>query len=127
MAGHRKFSELRAQMTPERRERNRVAAEKMLAAMPLTDMRTARQMTQVRLAELLEATQPEVSRIEKRTDMYVSTLRSYIEALGGALDIVARFPEGDVRVDLFGNVAPEDESTERPVAPILRGAAGVGR
>jgi hypothetical protein len=42
-----------------------------------------------------------VSKIEKRTDMYVSTLRRYIEAMGGQLDVVARFPDGDVRITQF--------------------------
>lgn len=47
----------------------------------------------------------EISRIEQRTDLYVSTLRHYVEAMGGKLDIVARFPEGDVRISQFEDVA----------------------
>ena len=46
----------------------------------------------------------EVSKIEARADMYVSTLRSYIQAMGGELEIIARFPDGDVRINQFQDV-----------------------
>jgi hypothetical protein len=49
----------------------------------------------------MEVEQSEISRIEKRTDMYVSTLRSYIEAMGGTLRIEARFPDGAVEITQF--------------------------
>lgn len=62
---------------------------------------TARQMTQTRLAELLEMDQGNISKLEQRTDMYLSTLRSYVEAMGGALEIRAVFPDGDVKIDLL--------------------------
>lgn len=101
MAGHRKFSELRARMAPERRARNQTETTRLLAAMPLAELRQAQALTQTTLAELLETSQGEVSKIEKRTDMYVSTLRRYIEAMGGELDVVARFPDGDVRITQF--------------------------
>lgn len=57
--------------------------------------------SQERLAAILATKQANVSRIERRTDMYISTLRSYTEAMGGHLDIVARFPEGDVYINQF--------------------------
>ena len=60
----------------------------MIAALPLQELRRARAPSQARLATTLETTQPELSKIEKRADMYVSTLRSYIEAMGGVLDVV---------------------------------------
>jgi transcriptional regulator with XRE-family HTH domain len=109
-------------MSPERQERNRKATKEMLAALPLTDLRMARDMTQVRLAELLETSQSEVSRIEKRSDMYVSTLRSYIEALGGKLEIIAHFPDGTVQISQFGVSSERDESEA-----LLRAAAAGGR
>lgn len=98
------FEELRAQMTPERRERNRAAAMKMLAAMPLAELRAARRMTQETLAEAYGAQQATISKLENRTDAYVSTIRRYIEAMGGTLEIVARFADGDVRIDQFGAI-----------------------
>jgi DNA-binding transcriptional regulator YiaG len=101
MTGHRKFSELRARMTPERRGRNQAETARLLAEMPLAELRQAQELTQTTIAELLETSQGEVSKIEKRTDMYVSTLRRYIEAMGGQLDVVARFPDGDVRITQF--------------------------
>lgn len=101
MAGHRKFNELRARRTPERRARNQAETERLLAEMPLAELRQAQELTQTTLADLLETSQGEVSKIEKRADRYVSTLRRYIEAMGGQLDIVARFPDGDVRITQF--------------------------
>jgi transcriptional regulator len=112
MAGHRKFSELRARMAPERRARNAADTARLLADMPLGELRQARTMTQATLAELLETTQGEVSKIERRTDMYVSTLRRYIEAMGGELEIVARFGDGAVRITQFHD-APDAQETAR--------------
>ena len=105
MAGHRKFNELRARMTPERRGRNAGESARLLAEMPLGELRQARELTQATLAELLETSQGEISKIERRADMYVSTLRRYVEAMGGELEIVARFPDGDVRISQFQDLA----------------------
>ena len=102
MAGHRKFALLRQPMSPARRRHNQAAVDAALAAMPLAELRRARDLTQAALAEILDTTQPEVSKIERRTDVYVSTLRRYVEAMGGALEIVARFPDGEVRIEQFG-------------------------
>lgn len=105
MAGRRKFSELRERMAPARRARNRAATETLLTEMPLEGLRKARELTQVTMAELLETSQGEVSKIEHRADMYVSTLRRYVEAMGGELEIVARFPDGAVRISQFSELA----------------------
>lgn len=82
--------------------------QQMLKEMPLQELRQAHQMSQERLAELLSTKQANVSRIERRTDMYISTLRSYIEAMGGELDIVARFPNGEVHISQFESIDKED-------------------
>lgn len=58
----------------------------------LQELRKALQCSQMRVAKKLHVNQAAVSKIERRTDMYVSTLRSFIEAMGGRLDIVAQFP-----------------------------------
>ncbi|HEX2188488.1 MAG TPA: XRE family transcriptional regulator [Longimicrobiaceae bacterium] len=97
----RKFDELRAKMPPERRARIDARTEELLADMPLHELRQARHMTQETLAEALGMKQASVSKLERRTDMYVSTLRRYIAAMGGELEITARFPEGAVRIDQF--------------------------
>ena len=73
----------------------------MLAEMPLNKLRRARQLSQESLAHELGATQPEVSKIEHQLAMYVSTLRRYVEAMGGEWEITARFPDGAVRIAQF--------------------------
>jgi len=107
MTGHRPFSELRRRMTPERRARNVEATKRMLASMALHELRQARQRSQEELARELKVGQPAVAKLERRTDMYVSNLRRYIEALGGSLEITARFPEGTVSITNFGDLDEE--------------------
>ena len=69
-----------------------------------------RSLTQVNLAKVLNVNQGAVSRMEKRTDMYVSTLRNFIQAMGGQLQVKAVFPEGEVEIDQFENLArPQDD------------------
>ena len=98
-----KWSDVRRKHAPEVEERIRrkVAAK----GMTLNQLREARQLTQVRLAGVLKINQGAVSMMEKRTDMYVSTLRNYIEAMGGELKITAEFPEGAIQIEQFENVA----------------------
>jgi transcriptional regulator with XRE-family HTH domain len=69
------------------------AAELIAEEMTLRDLRRALDRTQVRLARELGVKQETVSRLEKRSDMLLSTLRGYVEAMGGELDLVARFPD----------------------------------
>src|SRR5262245_56937613 len=97
----KKFSELRARMSPALRARAARRRKKMSVEMPLHELRHARALSQVKLAELLKLKQPEISKIEHRTDMYISTLRGYIRAMGGELEIVAKFPDGEVRIASF--------------------------
>ena len=97
----RKFQELRSRMTPQQRERSRKIAGQLRAELALADLRRARRLTQEDIAEMLGNRQAAVSKIERRADMHVSTLRRYVEALGGELEIIARFPEGDVRISQF--------------------------
>jgi transcriptional regulator with XRE-family HTH domain len=66
----------------------------------LSELRHVRQMTQVALAERMHMVQPSVSRLERQTDLYVSTLRRYIEAIGGRLEIHAVFPDLDAELRL---------------------------
>jgi transcriptional regulator with XRE-family HTH domain len=98
----RKFEQLRGAMSTERRARNEAKALALLAAMDLSELRNARQVTQEELAERLEVAQSNVSRLERRRDVLVSTLREVVEALGGELHLVAVFPdEGAVRIRYF--------------------------
>lgn len=78
----------------ERRKRVKVRAEELWAEeLTLQDLRKARDLTQERMAELLDIGQDSVSRLEQRSDLLLSTLRSYVSAMGGSLDLVARFPD----------------------------------
>jgi DNA-binding Xre family transcriptional regulator len=105
MAGHRKFSELRDRMTPEHRAEMDARTRAMLTELPLQELRLARQLSQETLAESLGIDQSGVSKLERRADLYVSTLRRYVEAMGGSLEIVARFPDGEVRIGGLGEIA----------------------
>jgi len=71
--------------------------------MALDDLRAARELTQENLADVLHINQAAVSKLERRTDMYVSTLARFIEAMGGQLEIRAVFPDGAVRITQFGD------------------------
>jgi hypothetical protein len=95
----KRFSELRAKMPPAAQARAHAKAEAMLAEMPLDELRQARGVQQ-----------PSIAKLEKRTDMYLSTLRAHIEAMGGDLVVLARFPEGAVRIKNFGEL---DEPIEQ--------------
>jgi transcriptional regulator with XRE-family HTH domain len=96
-------------MAPERRARNAEATKRMLASMALHELRQARERSQQELARELKVGQPAVAKLERRTDMYVSNLRRYIEALGGSLEITARFPEGAVSITNFGDLGNDQE------------------
>lgn len=100
----KKFAELRARMSPESQARAHAKAHAMLVEMPLNELRQARGLSQKMLAELLNVQQPSIAKMEKRTDMYLSTLRSHIEAMGGQLEVVARFPDGAVKISNFSDL-----------------------
>ena len=100
----KKFAELRAKMSPEARAQAEAKAGAMLAEMPLNELRQARGLSQKMLAEVLHVQQPSIAKIEKRTDMYISTLRSHIEAMGGQLEVIAKFPDGVVKISNFSEL-----------------------
>ncbi len=79
-----------------------------VAAMPLDALRDAKQLTQVQMAQLLKISQGAVSKVERRTDMFVSTLRNYVRAIGGDLEIRAVFPDGDVLIDQFSDTRRQE-------------------
>jgi len=97
----KKFRDLRAKMSKESRARTHEKAQLMLSRLPLAELRQARHFSQEQLAAELDVRQPAVAKIEKKTDMYISTLRRFIEAMGGKLEICAHFPDGDVKINQF--------------------------
>ncbi len=96
MTGHRPFTELTKGFTPERRARVAAKAAALREVMTLEELRKARSLSQEEMATTLDVGQPAVAKLEKRADMHVSNLRRYIEALGGTLEITARFPDANV-------------------------------
>ena len=95
------FKTLREKMSAASRERSRLLAAKYRAEMPLDELRQAREMTQMHLARILKVNQAAVSKMERRADMYVSTLQDFVRAMGGELKITAKFPDGVVEINQF--------------------------
>jgi transcriptional regulator with XRE-family HTH domain len=106
----RKFSGLEAKMSADAIARSDARYQELVAEMPLHELRRARGFSQERLAKELHIKQPNVAKLEKRTDIYISTLRSAIEAMDGTLDMVARFPDGSVKILNFSSI---DEMSTR--------------
>ena len=106
MTGHRPFSELTRTFAPERRARIAAKAAQLREAMTLEELRKALALSQEDMAETLTVGQPAVAKLEKRTDMHVSNLRRYVEALGGTLEITARFPDASVVLTNIGEGPP---------------------
>ena len=98
------FNVLRARMSSAARQRSRRLAANYRSGMALDELRQARDMTQVHLARILRVNQAAVSKLERRADMYVSTLHDFVEAMGGELKIIAKFPEGTVEITHFDDV-----------------------
>ena len=95
---------LREKMTPENRARAEARAAEILRAMPLDELREARELTQEHLAQILHVKQASISKMERRADMYVSTLQAFVKAMGGQLEIRAVFPEGAIRINQFAEL-----------------------
>jgi DNA-binding XRE family transcriptional regulator len=88
----------------------------VVEAVSLNQLREARSLTQANLASILGINQGSVSKMEKRTDMYISTLRSFIQAMGGQLQIKAVFPDGEVQIEQFESVAAPIADSRQEVA-----------
>ena len=98
MSGHHPFNNLKKAMSSHSKERVQTKLKVLHREMALAEVRKAMSLTQVDVAEMLHIKQAALARLENRTDMYISSLKKYIAALGGELDIVARFPGGDVHI-----------------------------
>lgn len=102
-------------LSPAQRKKVEARAAELIAEeMTLRELRHARKLTQVRMAKKLGITQDSVSRLEKRSDLLLSTLRKTVEAMGGNLSLVAEFPDRKPVV-LFGLAedAPGPKPTSR--------------
>jgi len=111
------WRDIRRTLSPEQEEETRRYVKSVVEAVTLNQLREARSLTQANLASILGVNQGSVSKMEKRADMYVSTLRSFIQAMGGQLQIKAVFPEGEVQIDQFETVAvPRTDSRQETAA-----------
>ena len=104
MTGRNSFDTLRKGMSPAQKKAVARKTEALRADMTLAELRQARQLTQETLSGTLHVGQAAVAKMEKRTDMYVGNLRRFVEAMGGELDVVARFPEGSVKIGNFAEI-----------------------
>jgi DNA-binding XRE family transcriptional regulator len=102
MSGRKPFRELAAQVTstPDGRQRVDEYRRLMDAVLTLYRLREERGLTQVEVADILDVTQGNISRLEHASDLYLSTLSRYVEALGGHLELTAVFPEQVVSLAL---------------------------
>ena len=93
----------------DRRAVEKRAGELIVEEATLRQLREARERSQEEVAKKLHIKQAAVSKLEHRADMYLSTLRSYIEAMGGKLEIIARFPnQAGVRINQLGALDPKE-------------------
>ena len=104
MTGHTPFIKLRAGLSPEAAAEASRKLAALRAEMPLHDIREAMRLSQTQLAETLGVAQPAIAKMERRTDMFVSTVRRFVNALGGELHITATFPEGTVEITNFREI-----------------------
>ena len=100
------YKELRSKMSLVAQKKSEAKAKAMICEMALNDLRQARSLSQECLAQILRTKQANISKIERRADMYISTLRDYIEAMGGELEITAHFPDTNVRINQFHHLDP---------------------
>ena len=110
MAGRRSFAELRARMSPKARAEAEAEAQRLNEEMDLSEVRRALKLSQEEIGQTLQINQGSVAKIEKRADMYVSTLRRFIEAMGGELEIVARFADHAVRIKNFSDLNEKERT-----------------
>lgn len=112
------WSALRSGMTAAEKVKMRKYRPQVRAQFALTQLRNSRKITQAVVAQCMKVDQAAVSRIEKRGDLHLSTLRNYIKGLGGELELRVKFPQGDsvsLAVDdgAFGKKAVTGESNSR--------------
>ena len=105
----RSLKNLLEKMTPERRDRIEARARETLREINLRELRQAFALTQEQLAATLKINQAAISKMESQSDMYVSTLRRFLEAMGAQLKIVAEFADGEVVINQF---TQKDEQKE---------------
>ncbi len=107
----RPFKNLVKKMSPDSQERVKKRTAQMYSEMALQELRQALQLTQQQIAEHLKMNQAAVSKIEHQSDMYLSTLRRFLAAMGGELRIIAHFPQGDVVINQFEEIGKQEPAS----------------
>ncbi len=103
------FDELVKRTTTKKTQaRAALRTQKLLAELLLSEVRQLAGKSQQQVAQALGIKQPSLSKLEKQSDMQISTLRKIVKALGGELEVLAKFPKGTVKIDQF------DPSRHRP-------------
>lgn len=98
MTGRNSFSKLTENLSPERRAKIEQRKMELREDMALHELRKALGASQEALAAQLGVNQPAITKLERRADIRISSLKRMIEAMGGSLEIKARFPQGDVTI-----------------------------
>ncbi len=115
MAGRHAFDRLRRGLPADARGEAASLTDAMERDLSLAELRRARLMTQDQLAADLHINQASIAKLERRTDMYLSTLRRFVEAMGGELEIVARFPnQPHVRLRGIGELSEDGRTADTP-------------
>jgi DNA-binding XRE family transcriptional regulator len=117
----RRIRDERSKLTPARRAKIDRAVANYVAGMKLKDLRNARYITQQALAKKMGAAQPDVSRIEHNADLYISTLRKYVKAMGGDLIISVKFKgdnDNEYLIDQFNQL--DNPAAKKRVASAKR-------
>ena len=95
------FKKLVDRLPLDRQEKIREGTKVLLSEMALQELRKALELTQNQLATNLDVNQAAVSKIERQSDMYVSTLRRFLEAMGAELKVIASFPDREIVINQF--------------------------
>ena len=107
------FKNLLNDMSPERRERIKIKTDVLKNEMALGELRQALDLTQEELAKSLHLKQAAISKFEHQSDIYLSTLRKILFAMGADLKIIAHFPDGDVLVNQFTDIRRDSDSNRK--------------
>lgn len=108
------WKDIKTKLSAEQRTQVKREAVAELDRIGFGKLRQARQQTQVALAERLDVPQTAISRMERRTDLLLSTLRGYVEGLGGKLELRAVFPDGEF---ILESLAPQKKKLSRNSGP----------
>jgi DNA-binding XRE family transcriptional regulator len=115
----RALNDVLGKLPPARQRKVEARAQELIAEeLTLQDLRKAQKLTQEQMASVLNIGQDSISRLEKRSDMMLSTMRSYVEAMGGSLELVARFPKrAPVIITSMKDLSPQQNLASKRKKP----------